>query len=227
MASTNKTTNYELSQYIGTDKPTYLGDYNGDMLKIDTAIKGNADNITTLGTSLTEVGATASQASSLATGASATATQANTTANTANDRSVANASAISALEDFLTFGTSTYITTGTIKSGSGTIASIDIYTNKSADGKLCKVYGAMRINATGSSAIEVELDTNFDVSEEFVVSPCGNYFADGLLRGGTNIKFLTNGKIRFIMNSPANGKTNTVYAIPFLIFLKNFGDEPL
>lgn len=38
MASTNKTTHYELSQYIGTDKPTYLVDYNNDMDKIDTGI---------------------------------------------------------------------------------------------------------------------------------------------------------------------------------------------
>lgn len=44
MSSTNKTTNYKLSQYIGTDKPTYLGDYNGDMLKIDTQLKANADS---------------------------------------------------------------------------------------------------------------------------------------------------------------------------------------
>lgn len=47
MASTNKTTNYELSQYIGTDKPTYLGDYNSDMSKIDTAIHGVAQNVGT------------------------------------------------------------------------------------------------------------------------------------------------------------------------------------
>lgn len=38
MSSTNKTTHYDLSQYIGSDKPTYLTDYNGDMNKIDTAI---------------------------------------------------------------------------------------------------------------------------------------------------------------------------------------------
>lgn len=38
MSSTNKTTYYKLSQYIGTDKPTYLQDYNGDMSKIDKAI---------------------------------------------------------------------------------------------------------------------------------------------------------------------------------------------
>lgn len=44
MSSTNKTTNYNLSQYIGTDKPTYLGDYNGDMLKIDNQLKKNADS---------------------------------------------------------------------------------------------------------------------------------------------------------------------------------------
>lgn len=44
MSSTNKTTNYKLSQYIGTDKPTYLGDYNGDMSKIDNQMKVNADS---------------------------------------------------------------------------------------------------------------------------------------------------------------------------------------
>ena len=36
--STNKTQYYNLSQYIATDKPTYLIDYNADMLAIDTAI---------------------------------------------------------------------------------------------------------------------------------------------------------------------------------------------
>lgn len=44
MSSTNKTSNYELSQYIGTDKPTYLGDYNGDMLKIDEQMKNNENS---------------------------------------------------------------------------------------------------------------------------------------------------------------------------------------
>lgn len=40
MASTNKTTHYELSQYIGTDKPAYLTDYNQDMSRIDAGIYG-------------------------------------------------------------------------------------------------------------------------------------------------------------------------------------------
>ena len=47
MAHTNHTTNYELSQFLGTDKPSWLNDYNGDMLKIDTAIKDAADEAST------------------------------------------------------------------------------------------------------------------------------------------------------------------------------------
>ena len=42
MGSTNKTTNYELSQFVGLDKPSWLSDYNGDMAKIDTAIKARS-----------------------------------------------------------------------------------------------------------------------------------------------------------------------------------------
>lgn len=43
MAHTNATANYELSQFLGTDNPAWLVDYNGDMQKIDTALKANAD----------------------------------------------------------------------------------------------------------------------------------------------------------------------------------------
>lgn len=45
MTATNKTENYELSQFVGTDRPTWLGDYNGDMSKIDAQLKQNADDI--------------------------------------------------------------------------------------------------------------------------------------------------------------------------------------
>ena len=45
MASTNKTANLKLSQYVNSDKPSYLQDYNEDMLKIDNGfnkLNGNA-----------------------------------------------------------------------------------------------------------------------------------------------------------------------------------------
>lgn len=45
MTATNKTANYELSQFVGSDRPTWLGDYNSDMTKIDAQMKQNADDI--------------------------------------------------------------------------------------------------------------------------------------------------------------------------------------
>ena len=45
MTATNHTANYNLSQFEPTDRPTWLGDYNGDMAKIDAQMKQNADDI--------------------------------------------------------------------------------------------------------------------------------------------------------------------------------------
>lgn len=45
MTATNHTGNYNLSQFVGTDHPTWLGDYNGDMERIDAQLKRNADGI--------------------------------------------------------------------------------------------------------------------------------------------------------------------------------------
>ena len=45
MTATNHTGNYNLSQFVGTDRPTWLGDYNDDMAKIDARLKRNADDI--------------------------------------------------------------------------------------------------------------------------------------------------------------------------------------
>lgn len=84
MSSTNKTPNYNLSQYIGTDKPTYLGDYNGDMLKIDTQLKANADS--------------ASNATAAAGTAKAVAEQASQSVQTLNDSVTANSADIASLK---------------------------------------------------------------------------------------------------------------------------------
>jgi hypothetical protein len=45
MTATNHTENYNLSQFAGTDRPTWLVDYNGDMAKIDAQLKQNADDV--------------------------------------------------------------------------------------------------------------------------------------------------------------------------------------
>lgn len=76
MSSTNKTANYQLSQFVGTDIPSILNDYNGDMRKIDTAIKevANAEGSSaadiaglqaTVGQHTTEIGGLSSTVNSL------------------------------------------------------------------------------------------------------------------------------------------------------------------
>ena len=97
MASSNKTPNYGLSQFLGTDKPAWLADYNADMLAIDTGINGAksaaqgaqtaagaADAKADAATSAAEAAtATAETAKSTAGAAQQTATNAATTANNA------------------------------------------------------------------------------------------------------------------------------------------------
>lgn len=55
MTASKHTKNYNLSQFAGTDRPTWLGDYNGDMTKIDAQLKKNADAITSSGGGLKTV----------------------------------------------------------------------------------------------------------------------------------------------------------------------------
>lgn len=74
---TNSTPNLELSQFVSTDKPTWLGDVNGDMLKIDTAYAA-------VGAVASGADSKADTAISTANTASTTATDAATLANTAN-----------------------------------------------------------------------------------------------------------------------------------------------
>ena len=118
-ASTNKTANYELPQFVGTDKPTWLGDFNEAMADIDTGMHENASDIASMQSDVTNAVTTASQASqdvttltgtvntlsstvssvqTTANNASQTASSALNTANTANGKADTNASAITTIE---------------------------------------------------------------------------------------------------------------------------------
>jgi hypothetical protein len=100
MAHTNSTTNYELSQFVGTDKPTFLGDYNGDMQKIDAAIKASKDTADGASTTANAASALATSASETATTAASAAASADANAttalNTANGATTTANSALSA-----------------------------------------------------------------------------------------------------------------------------------
>ena len=181
MASTNHTTNYNLPQYVGGDKPTYLGDFNTAMAAIDTQMKLNADN--------------AAQAIGDSASAVSVANTANTTANTANSKADANTSSIntitgttipavqstanSALLQANTNTTAianldtevdtvntkvetvasklnltsfeTISYTSFTKTGGGSILGGTVYTATNADGSLGKIYGQYDVKTNNSS----------------------------------------------------------------------------
>ena len=99
MASTNKTTNYELSQYVGSDKPTYLGDYNSDMLKIDAQMKLNATAASTADSKAVTAGNNAATALENAATADGKAVTAGETATSALNKALANETAIAAINE--------------------------------------------------------------------------------------------------------------------------------
>lgn len=93
MASTNKTPHYQLPQYIGTDEPTYLGDFNSAMLTIDTNIyqadttaKSADTNATNAITQVTEMQADVTQLKSDVTSQGAQLTTTTNLANTLNNK---------------------------------------------------------------------------------------------------------------------------------------------
>lgn len=107
MGATNHTANYDLPQWIGSDKPTFLGDLNDAFLKIDTGMKTNQSEISgavsdagnalakatsaeqgvnTLTPLVNTASENASQALSTANNAASTANTANTNANAANTK---------------------------------------------------------------------------------------------------------------------------------------------
>lgn len=96
MSSTNHTANYGLSQFLGTDKPAWLVDYNGDMSAIDTQMKANAD----------------------------AAAGAQTTANTADGKADTNATAISTLNTQINGDSGIAVDVTTLQGSVNTITSL-------------------------------------------------------------------------------------------------------
>ena len=85
MGHTNSTPNIGLPQFIGTDKPTWLGDVNGAMSAIDTKIGSIDAAIATVDAKADNAVADASGAVTTATNAVNTAGAASTTATQANN----------------------------------------------------------------------------------------------------------------------------------------------
>lgn len=233
MASTNKTTHYELSQYVGSDKPTYLTDYNNDMSAIDSGIytaQQKADSAYSL----------ADTADGKADNAGLTANTALTNAGTANTNigTMANlettdktslVNAINEVEvniekfNFTSF-TPYNADNTTCNNCSITAGSITVATN--SDGSIAKIYSDVNIMPT-SSTCSIVMNTGLRPTSNISIGACG--YARNNTTGYMNNCYMTistTGVVSLEINANTGVEHNVLY-FPCLYFMKDFGDQPV
>ena len=232
MSSTNKTTNYELSQFIGTDKPAWLSDYNSDMSKIDagldtaqdtaTAADGKADaNATAIGTL---ANLTTDAKTSLVAAINEVDTHADTAQTSADNVGTlanSNATKIQGIEDYFTF---TVFETSTASTSGASVISNEIKYSTNANGTLGKIYGRIVVDTTAPNAV-ITLTSGFH--------PASNINIDGecmVFNVSDNVQTIipmavaSNGTVTInLTDTPANKRIRLLFPA-CLLFLQDFGD---
>lgn len=255
MSHTNSTTNYNLPQFVGTDKPTWLNDVNGAFSAIDTQMKANADSATSAGTSATTANNAIGTLSSLETTAKtdlvSAVNEVNTAVGVAQNTAVgASQTANGVSNALITFEQQFNLTdkdtdslniTGS-KNGS-------YYLAQNASGTIFKFYGSARVygntvynrvaipGLSGYYGCDTGLVLNSNPTTGYVINT-GQIFHvasnDSAVKTiwSENIAVGTNGHI-YVMASTSSGNTtvgagiywNTFYP-PCLYFNADFGDTP-
>lgn len=248
MSSTNKTTNYELSQFIGADKPAWLGDYNTDMSKIDAGIHSaqttatGADgkattNTTAIGT-LTNL--TTDEKTSLVGAINEVDSHADTAQNTANTANTNAGSAISALqnlETYLTLNTQNTYTADAnqITTNQGSMRPSSVTVSRNSTGTLGKIYGAIRHKpvGVGTQTIYINYDTGLRPTSDITISPAGSFYGSNSSFNSANmpvevsITIKTTGYIEISYYAefvPSNFYYG--FLMPCLYFIQDWGDAP-
>lgn len=246
MASTNKTTNYNLSQFIGSDKPAWLTDYNQDMSKIDTGIKNAADgasvadgkadtnaanigNLANLNTQAkTNIVAAVNEVYNTAGTAAGTAETAATTAQSASE-------GVAAVNDYLNLTVFTdynYNDAALQKTGvTTTNGKISIARNRL--GTLGKIYGRVGGTQTigwSGGKITINLDTGLKPEQELTIAAAGMVTSgdqyDVHYTAPVSVKIKTDGKVDIEFSTTDTGTNGNyqLFLFPCLYFIKNFGD---
>lgn len=160
MSHTNSTPNYNLPQFVGTDKPTWLNDVNGAFSAIDTQMKANADSATTASTSATTannaIGTLASLETTAKTDLVSAVNEVNTTAGTALNLAntaggTAGATATDLTNFIAKFNISASTTTANVQITRGSITA-QPKLSQNSDGSMFKFYGMLQINAFTSTS---------------------------------------------------------------------------
>jgi hypothetical protein len=186
MTATNETTNYKLPLFIDNDQPTWLGDFNGAMNKIDSGI--------------TTVGANASTALSAANNAvnrvgqvETTIAAVQTTANNAYSLSTTNASDIGTLD--------------------GQVAKLESKFPITADSLANGAVTAPKLDQTAIAAMWAGLTVKRFDSEDTTADNEGMYVPSGGIMAGfyiVELGLLVLNK----MNNTYNGDKSAIFTLP-------------
>lgn len=253
MSSTNKTTHYNLSQYIASDKPTYLVDYNSDMSNIDTGIheaKAEADTNTAAIGSLSDLNTTvksdlvsavnevegrvdtlettvSGHTTSIATNTSAIGTLANL--ETSNKSNLVNAiNEVNYNINLLNIVNFDIKNQSDINISGGTYSggSITIATN--SNNSIGKIYGTLVLRRNSNSGCTISISSNIRPSEAITINCLFAKWATGAKvfdMGSVTIN--TNGEIVISMlDDGLANDTLILNIVPCLLFFKDFGDTP-
>ena len=249
MAYTNRTVNYELPQYVADDKPTYLGDFNSAMNKIDEVMKTNADNVANANSQASNAVSQAQQASTTATSALNEVNTVKSQITTINekdgqqDTSISNNSEaittlqgrvstnetdITNLEDFLNLSNvQSYSSQITTNIGQVDTSQSNITVAVNENGSYGKIYGKIRImniSVSGSQILKVNIpNTPIRPDEKITINSglcCRN---DKNAVTFADITIDTDGTISFVQPGiDSSFIVNILYVIPCLYYFKDF-----
>lgn len=243
MSHTNSTANFNLPQFVGTDKPAWLTDINSAFSAIDTAIKNADDKGTTAGTNATtalssigtlsnlnttektnlvgainEINTGLGTVSGVASNASAQATTANGNANTA----------LTELAQLLNFSYQNLTPTAT----NYTLDSASFITcAKNESGTLAKIYGRIRLGASNNSTDITIPDTGLRPESDITITGCCLNLGKKSTGHQIFLQDYTihqNGTVTLSTanNSSAYPDGRDIILLATMLVIKDFGDTP-
>lgn len=159
MSSTNHTTNYNLPQFVGSDKPAWLGDINPAFSAIDTAMKANETSASTAGNDATtaknNIGTmadlTTTEKTTLVSAINEVNSKAGTAQETANQAVSGNNATSIALNNFMRKFNLSNIADSNATATTGAITN-QLTLAQNDDGSIYKFYGYLQLNAGATMA---------------------------------------------------------------------------
>lgn len=246
MSHSNSTTNYNLPQFVGTDKPAWLTDINGAFSNIDTAIKSAKDTADTAAgnatTANTAIGTLANLNTTEKTNLVGAVNEVNinlgTTSGVASQASgdATNAlNKVTSLESALNLDTFASYEGNDLTKSNCSNAYGKLFTASNADGSVGKIYGFLGGVKSTSSNTDGYISfmtpfrpaTDITIADSILMmqygysgSPNGEAFAR------TSMTIKTTGEVQIIVSAYYYNRTYNYYLAPCLYFMKDFGDTP-